>query len=377
MKIGLITTINTNIGDDFIREGIVRVLAQVYGTADTHYLKVNKHQPYMVYPPRHSIHLRKYLEPNRLWQYRPQRWFETFVSRFCKSNFHDCDLIVQCGAPVFWPNCYRNEWAKPLWYDIIGRLHQKIPVLNLAAGSCYPWITRDSHILNADDARYIKKILGYCAVTTVRDRLAHDLCVSLGVDVPVIPCSAFLAAKGRVAETDSSGYIVINYMRGGGHYDWSQGIDPQRWEQVVRDLVVSLGRRHRVVFLCHNEEERFLATHLNSSLQVFLPKDSREYFDFVAGAKFAICNRMHASVAMAGMGVPSVAICTDTRLLMVECLGLKTHYVADVNAPLLEQEVEDGLANLVNEKDRLLELQDQTWNRYLSVVREGLAFSCY
>jgi hypothetical protein len=46
---------------------------------------------------------------------------------------------VQCGAPVLWPNCNKCEWAEPLWYSVIGRLHKKTPVLNLAAGSCYPW----------------------------------------------------------------------------------------------------------------------------------------------------------------------------------------------------------------------------------------------
>lgn len=369
MKIGLLTTLDTNIGDDFIRLGICRVLSDIYRPDSIEFVSVNKHQPYTVYPPTHPIHLRKYLGVE-LGQNGCQKLFDGVFSFLWKSDFHRCDMIVQCGAPVFWPYCGQNEWAKPIWYDVIGRVFDKIPVLNLAAGSCFPWIDRENATPKPEDVNYISDILRFCSLTTVRDRFAKKLCASLGVDVPMIPCSALLSPNGQRATCPPSGYIIINYMRGGGHYDWSQGISHEKWDATTKELVHRLAKRHKVIFLCHNEEEKYLAMEMGLSLPIYFPKTPKEYFNCVAGAKFGICNRMHASVAMAGMGVPSIAICTDTRLLMVEALGLKTHFVEDVTVELLEDEAEDVLLRIDQERLRLLELEEWTRAQYLSVIKE-------
>jgi polysaccharide pyruvyl transferase WcaK-like protein len=288
------------------------------------------------------------------------------------SRFDDCDLIVQCGAPVFWPNCNVNEWAKPLWHDIIGRLHEKIPVINLAAGSCYPWERQPSAIDLPEDEKYIQAILDYCRLTTVRDQLSRTLCKTLGRKTPLIPCSAFLAGKGRKVQSNDSSYILINYMTGGGHYSWDQGIDNAKWEETVKMLIFRLGKRHRLALLCHDEPEFSLAKLIAPHLPVFYPKTLKEYFDCISGAKFAICSRMHASVGMAGLGIPSVAIGTDTRLLMVSELGLGTHYVKNIDAATLEGETEEALKSLAAERERLIALQEKTWEAYISVIREVL-----
>ena len=48
MKIGLITTLNHNIGDDFVRFGIINLLNQIYDT-QVRYISINKHKPMEVY----------------------------------------------------------------------------------------------------------------------------------------------------------------------------------------------------------------------------------------------------------------------------------------------------------------------------------------
>jgi hypothetical protein len=82
---------------------------------------------------------------------------------------------------------------------------------------------------------------------------------------------------------------------------------------------------------------------------------------------------MHASVALAALGIPSVAICTDTRLLMVAELGLPTFYVKDVNENILEQEIEKGAKTLRTEQERLLALQRETWQSYISLIEKTLS----
>jgi len=373
VKIGLITTLNTNIGDDFIREGICNVLKEVYKGDKIDYVSVNKHKPFTVYPAWHPVHLRDVVDHLPVINYRAKIAIEALFPKIGLSNFDGCNLIVQCGAPVFWPNCSQNEWAKPLWNEIIGRLCGKIPVLNLAAGSCYPWERQPVEIESAEDVEYIKSILSYCRLTTVRDRLAWSICKSVGSEVPLVPCSAFLAARGRTAPLKKTGYILINYMVGAGHFEWEQGIDVSQWEITVKQLITTLGKRHKLAFLCHDEKEVFQAKKIASGLPVFYPKTLMEYFDCVSDAKFGICNRMHASVAMAGMGIPSIAVCTDTRLLMVAELGLPVHYVKNVNAEILEERTEAALKSSESEKVRLLVLQAETWDMYLSVVQNALS----
>jgi Polysaccharide pyruvyl transferase len=373
MKIGLITTIDTNIGDDLIREGICKLLLEVYKGVQPEFVCVNKHKPYTVYPEWHPIHFGDIAERLPLGQNLLRRTADALFARMGLSRFDDCDLIVQCGAPVFWHGCSQNEWAKPLWHDVVGRLCDKIPVLNLATGSCYPWERQQDVLKLTEDVEYIKSILGYCRLTTVRDRLARSICTSLGWDTPEIPCSAFLAAKGRRAEAAESGYLLLNYMRGGGHYDWEQEIDPGGWEKTVKTLISRLGTRHKIAFLCHDEKEYILAEELAPSFPIFFPKTPEEYLDCAAKAKFGICNRMHASVGMAGLGIPSIAVCTDTRLLMVAELGLPIHYVNETDTDILEDETESLLKKWGSEHDRLLALQHDTWNRYLSAIGGALS----
>ena len=374
IKIGLITTLTTNIGDDFIREGICHVLAEVFKGERLEFVSINKHKPYTVYPAWHPIHVIDVAYRLPVGQNFMRQSVGRLFSKIGLSCFDDCNLIVQCGAPVFWPNCSQNEWAQPLWHEVVGRLSQKVPVLNLAAGSCYPWEKQPTTIDPPEDIKYIQAILGYCRLTTVRDKLSQTLCKSLGRDTPLIPCSAFLAARGRRAHITGSGYILINYMTGGGHYSWEQGIDNGKWEETVKTLIARLGKRHRLALLCHDEQEFSLARQLVPGLPVFFPKTQREYFDCVSEAKYAICNRMHASVAMAGLGIPSIAICTDTRLLMVSQIGLKTYYVKDTGADVLEDEIERAVNLLKTEQERLLGLQNETWENYISIIKETLSY---
>jgi len=358
VRIGLISTINTNIGDDMIRIGIINVLNDVFKRQKLDFVTINKHHPYTVYPEWHPIR----------WAPRGKRILSTLLHRYGFSCFDDCDLIIQCGAPVLWPNCHRSEWATPLWHQVVGRLSGRIPVLNLAAGSCYPWERQPEYISESRDALYLKAILGYCRLTTVRDRLAQRLCVNLGAQTPLIPCSAFVSFTGQVTSKRNDGIVVINYMSGGGHYEWEQNIEKAAWHKTAVKLLNLLRKRHKLVFLCHNKVEYDLAENLSPDIRRFLPNNVVEYFEFISGAKAAVCNRMHASVALAGMGIPSVAVCTDTRLLMVEALGLPCFYVKDVTAEMIEDKIESLLAKQSDERERLLALRSETWKEYFEAV---------
>ena len=370
MKIGLITTLNTNIGDDFIREGICRVLTHVLADRAIEFVPVNKHQPFTVFSPFH---------PARLVQGLRLPVDGRFIDRAAnslaktgRSRFDGCDLIVQCGAPVLWPGCHKCEWAEPLWYSVVGRLYKKIPVLNLAAGSCYPWEKQPEKIDNPADAYFLKTISSYCAATTSRDVLAQKLFASIGVEARFLPCTALLAGGTGHKAGEYGDFILINYMPGGGHYDWGQGIDPSVWDRTISALISNLKKKHKVAMLCHNEAERRAASELAPDLPVIFPRTPEEYFAAVAGAKAAVCNRLHASVGMAGIGIPSIAVGTDTRLLMVDALGVQALYVKDATLEKMEESLNGILANREAESQRLLALRERVWQEYVALVQKSM-----
>jgi glycosyltransferase involved in cell wall biosynthesis len=86
-----------------------------------------------------------------------------------------------------------------------------------------------------------------------------------------------------------------------------------------------------------------------------------------------VCNRLHAAVALASVGIPSVSVGTDTRLLMVAAIGLPYRYVKDVDTELLEDAIETLLEHRNDERDRLLELREWTWSRYIDEVARVVA----
>jgi hypothetical protein len=364
-RIGLITTLGTNIGDDFIREGITGLLAELFRSEKVEFVAVNKHRPQEVYASWHPVRLAERLPRGRG---KIGSLARRALHRLPLSRFDGCDLIVQCGAPVLWPGCRDAEWAGPLWDEVVSRLADRVPVLNLAAGSCFPWEQREAARLEPADADYLRTLLGYCRLTTARDTLAHQLYASLGGEVPLLRCSALLAARGAAAPARPNGLVLVNYMEGAGHYDWGQGVDAASWESTARETIDRLKGRHQVAFVCHNEAEMELAERLDPTLARHLPRTPAEYFELAAGASAALCNRLHASVGMAGLGVPSVAVGTDTRMLMVAALGLPFHYVKDATADQLEAEIEEMIAAGPQERERLLGLQHETRDGYLRAV---------
>ncbi len=373
MRIGLVTTIDTNIGDTLIRDGICRVLRSIFSPRNIEFVPVNKHNPLTVYPEWHPV------QAARLARFLPRgktlagTTIERLAAGLNMSRFDTCDMIVQCGTPVFWPGCHGCEWAVPIWHHVIGRLSKRIPVLNLAAGSCYPWERQPTSITDPEDATYIRAITAYCRVTTVRDRLAFALLRSMEIESTFIPCAASLATNPPHAGTAAAGsrddMVLVNYMYGGGHYDCEQGIEADAWADTVRNLLRRLKRRHKLGFLCHDGREFDLAKGLDPSLPRLWPRTTNQYSEIASGSKLAICNRMHASVALAGIGVPSIAVCTDTRLLMVEAFGLPGIYVKDATPGMLEGLAEDLLERRADEAERLAVLRRRTWDTYANLIR--------
>ena len=377
LRVGLITTLDRNIGDDFIRDGIIQILCHVFAGRSVEFLAINKHVPLTVYPDWHPLRWLQGLDRLPRGRRAAQSLRATAgraLFRLGGSRFDGADVIVQCGAPVMWPGCHSSEFAEPLWDQVVGRLSEHVAVLNLAAGSCYPWEAQPELISDPSDSEFLRRILRYSDVTTARDELASRLAHGLGTQVHMIPCSAFLVGRRfPVPSTDDGGMVLFNYMPGGGHYDWGQDINERSWMEAARSLVERLASRHRVAFVCHDAKEYAAAKDLNPDLPRFMPTTIEDYFSLIANSKAALCNRLHAAVALGGIGIPSVSVGTDTRLLMVAAIGLPFRYVKDVVVDELEEQFEEVLKNRRNERERLIELREWTWARYADEVSKGVA----
>lgn len=372
MRVGLVTTLNTNIGDDFVREGVQLILTHAFRGAHIEAIPVNKHKPLTVYPRWHPIQLAELANMLPRGAGRAYRSVEALFSHAGNSRFEKCELIVQCGTPVAWYDCSLCEWATPLWQHVIGRLSQKgVPVFNLGAGSCYPWEHRFTCELNELDAKYLGFMLGCCALTTCRDSLLRDIFLKLDHSCRLLPCPAFLVARKFGEEKVERDLIIINYMEGGGHYDMGQQIDNSLWRTTMREVVDRLSARNRILFLCHSERECELASALDPAIPRVMPRTPEEYFPLARRAKVAICNRLHAAVLMAGAGIPSVSVGTDTRLLMLETLGLSHWYVKDTRSDALLAELDRLMREQKSENERLLCLRENAWDQYLNLARSA------
>jgi hypothetical protein len=237
----------------------------------------------------------------------------------------------------------------------------------------YPWERQPSNIDNADDARYLKNILSYCRITTVRDKLLQNLFRGLGSDCPFIPCPAFLAGQQFIPPPVGGDLFLINYMEGGGHFDMQQQIDAAAWRDTVKSIVQNVKRKHPVLFLCHDQKEYELAATIDPSLPRALPTTPHEYFSLLTRAKMGLCNRLHASMAFAGLGIPSLAVGTDTRLLMVDGIALPILYVKDATQDRVETMLNCILENIAGERERLLSLREKTKSEYTGAVERALS----
>jgi hypothetical protein len=376
MRIGLLTTLNTNLGDDFIREGLVHVISQIAPNRAREYVAINKHEPHTVYPRWHPIRL--CYEAG----YRPRpkvdwllRRVEHGLSTFGLSRFDDCDIILQCGTPVIWEGCRSSEWANLVWLDVLARLSRKgKTVLNIGGGSCYPIEKQPETLAGNSDEAFIRTMLKTARLTTVRDKLTKKLFASLGYESPHLCCPATLAGQAFTKPAEPGRKVLINYMSGGGHYDFGQKIDAKAWETTMRRLVSELIQQGwKPVFVAHNEGELNIARQIWPDLPSVLPPTPRAYFETCRDAAFGIFNRLHASVAVAGLGIPSVAVGTDTRNYMVETLGQPVFYVKEADFDRMLAAVSAIVSQRDSESRRLLALEKETLNQYKDYLQSFFA----
>ncbi len=337
MKVAIITTIDHNVGDDFVREGIKYLLRQYFKNKNIKFQNIHKHSP---------ITSRYGYENIRFNRYRASNVLDNFIPKsFSTDRIMEADMIVQSGAPVYWchdeSHCCNNEWYNSLIKKrFIKNKNENKKLLNLAAGTCQTYYSKGDEFCDKCN-EFIKEFYNISDATTVRDTLAKVVFSKLGINVPVIPCSSIFAIDEYNLKNEGEEYVVVNYMKGGAHYTFGQKINFKKWEQEFKKFYFELKKKEKVIISCHNQKEVNEALELDSKAEIFYVKDNYlEYMKFYSKAKFGIMNRVHGAFLMASYGKPSIVIGNDSRARMPEEIGLKHYFVNDVDYELLNKEYE-------------------------------------
>jgi len=346
MKIAIITTVNHNVGDDFVREGIIYLLRQKFGEISVS--NIHKHAPVTVrrgFDWVRSFHLSRSLDLLPLF--------------LTEDKILSSNLLVQSGAPVYWchdfinSHCADNEWYGPLIKRRYSKIRNKVKFINIAGGTCQRYYSDCSEIKNCVKcSSYIKELFNFSDVTTVRDSLAQSLLHSLDIEAPLMPCASIFACDELKVAPAKPEYICLNYMHGAGHYDFGQGIDAKRWETVFKEFYNKIREQERCVFVCHNYNELKETKKIAHPDEIFFSRDYRDYIKFYSKSKFGIMNRVHGAFAIASFGRPSFIIGTDTRARMSEEIGLKHEFIDKVDLARLLEEYEFLKAGADNYEER-------------------------
>lgn len=286
----------------------------------------------------------------------------------------DLDLAVVCGGPLITSWLTRGDLGLP-YQHMLGAFHSKgVPVLNLSVGAAYPREQMADAHLGEPEATFLRRMFAYTTETTVRDALAERLCRELGHELQLIADTGLAGGSDLTAMRPAEGgrYVVLNAQRYGANEDWGQGVDPERWLATLTDLARRLSRKTAVLFVCHSETEMRLARRIAPDAPRVRPRSVRDYAEIVSAASAGLCTRIHSGIALASVGVPVVGVGTDSRLGTLETIGIRCHYVKDVDADLLEAAVHEAIERSDAERARLMDFRAETIFRYTDIVRSAI-----
>ncbi len=288
-------------------------------------------------------------------------------------------IAIGCGGPNIVRGVAGSPEMRLMLHNLYGAFSTNgVPTLDLGVGACFPLEQIPANAQQAfspDDIKCYQRLFALTTEGTVRDPLAQRLWAEIGRQADLIPCAAFCSglAFDRILRARPAGTrdaVVINFQERGANEDWGQNIDQNRWREVMREIISQMRRRHRIVFLCHSEKERQQAQLLDASLTTVQPRTIDEYAEMLALAMVGLVSRIHAAIPLAGVGVPSVVVGTDSRLGAAQQLGLPTHYVKSVNANMIVELLESLISRRAEEEERLRAARQVVLERYVQLVKK-------
>ncbi len=365
-RIKILSTLNTNIGDEFIRDGVTSVIKTLTDENHCEFTLYNKHQPWTFFHKHHPARLAGLIDEkfHRGWHKGLN-----LLSALSGNEFFEADLIIQSGTPVIWTGASHSEWATPFWRNMVFKNSNHIPVLNIGGGSCYAW-SNPPERLEGQDRDFAQKMVQHCSLTTCREPLAALLLSEAsGQTIEVIECPGFLAGQSHVKTKGPDNRILFNVMRIGGHFDFQNEINPNEWLKTMNQTIKYFNDNHQIELICHDINEFEFARHHWPELPAHLPANPKQYFELCNGAAAAVVNRLHAAVGMSGLGIPCIAIGTDTRMLMTKQIGIETLFAPEVTTQNLIPKIQSLLKDRDKTAGELLKKRDSVLEKYQNLMK--------
>ncbi len=351
--IGFMTTLNRNVGDEFIREGVKSILDALIERYECVY--IDKHNSNSIYQ---SVGDEVSIFPDK---------------------YKSCDIFIQSGAPVYWwlfdgnARSTNSEWHEWIWKErVLNRGIKLHPTFwNIGAGSCMePLDDGASFVGDAECAHFARLAGARAAVTVVRDPIAAKILKDLNVPHTALACPAFFAALRYNRRRSRNGAIGINLMALGGHFEVDTKFSADKWLFEINKLVHLLRKNHKIVFIAHDEAEvNFLNSIKNASELCFFSDNWRDYIEIYSSCEIVIANRVHGAVCAAGFGVPAVILGNDTRAEISRYIGIEMIRSALMEADTLSSIVYDMIDNREEISKKLLITQHKAFNDYIDLLK--------
>lgn len=369
MKITFITTIDHNIGDDFVREGIKYLLRSSLKDEELIFENIHKHSPITV---RHGFEFFKELKISK-FTFPSQKLDILLPLKITKDRILEADLVIQSGAPVYWchpdfgSHCSNNEWYEALIQRRFLK-NNKSKLLNIAAGSCQEFYSDGQEFNNCTkDIEYIKDFYNLSTLTTVRDKLALNILNNINLYPELLPCPSIFAIDEFGLKAQKKKYLIINYMGMGGHYTFGKKIERAKWLDVLKEFYNYVKKNEEVLFVCHNKNEINGAKKIDNQANVFYSSDFLDYMKIYSQAKYGIMNRVHGAFLIASYGRPSYVIGNDSRAKMTEEIGLESGFINDISIDNLISKYEKLKMSSESYEKTFSEIKDITLEKYLDI----------
>jgi hypothetical protein len=371
-RIALLSHRGGNIGHDFMAIGMEAALKDAFGP-DVQIDHFEQHNHFEVYPEDHWLRLMHKVPHGRFGLVRRYLNSPAFRARNWPQALPlEYNLAVSCGGPNIVPGGHCAPELGLMLHHLNGAFHYRgVPLIDAGVGASFPFEKIPDRLEAPADRTFYSTALEYVARMTVRDIAAERVVRNLGFEPDLIPCGAIGSGRvfGQAASTigQADKYVAINFQRVGANTDWGQNVDAAQWMRTMQAVITDVEKRHPVMIMAHNTYELKLAAQLAPHVKRVLPTTTAEYAQTIATVKAGIVSRIHAAIPLAGIGIPSVVVGTDTRMGTIDQFGLPTRYVKQASAEWLIDQLESLIARAEDERQRLISVRESTLRSYANL----------
>lgn len=281
------TTVGRNIGDDFIRFGVRRLIPD-------------------------------WVEYNALYFNRGYQSQQNYNNAWSK-HMDAMDLFLLAGTPELVPkNDVFYRWC----------IAKRVPVMLIGVGTMLraeQWASSDQVITGVQDTvfdgggrKLMEQLVPMCVLSIARDQLMQEALVALGYDCKLLPCPSLCSVDElRHGQQKRLGICYRTVAPTDGlpaHYHLGPRDKSALLVEAVYERFSGGGSEWTLFVICHYLGDLLRARQLFPEAKVLYSSEARDYVEFYRQTDFVIGNRLHGALIPAALGIPAIYIGSDSRI---------------------------------------------------------------